>query len=309
MQFGWTADERASFAVMDAYVEAGGNFIDTADIYSGWVKGHRGGESEEVIGRWLKRRGRRDDVIIATKVRGKMWEGRDGEGLSREHIMRAAEDSLRRLGVETIDLYQCHWFDEKVPIEETLRAFEDLTNAGKIRFVGASNYPASRLKEALDVAEAVGVPGFVSLQPHHNLVHRAEFEEGLRALCIEHDLAVLPYSPLAAGFLTGKYERGNSPATSARAQGVRKYMSETGWATIDAVLAVAAARDATPATVSLAWSIAQPGITAPIVGANTVEQLQQLFPATELALGDEELATLDAVSTGRTTNEAKQPGG
>lgn len=308
MQFGWTADEARSFEVMDAFAEAGGNFIDSADVYSNWVKGHAGGESEEIIGRWMKARGNRGKIVVATKVRGKMWDGADGEGLSRDHIMRAAEDSLRRLQVETIDLYQCHWFDDKTPIEETLRAFEDLVKQGKVRYIGASNYQVAHLSEALNVAREHQLPAFVSLQPHHSLVHRQEFEDGLQAVCLEHELAVIPYSPLAAGFLTGKYTRDGSAVQSARSQAVRQYMNEVGWRTVDAVRAIASGRQTSPSSVALAWSLAQPGIVAPIVGANSVDQLAEQLPAVQLALTAEELRILDQSSQREAIDGTTHPG-
>ncbi len=191
MQFGWTADEAASFAVMDAFVAAGGNFIDTADIYSNWSPGNPGGVSEEIIGRWMKARGNRASIVVATKVRGPMWKGADGEGLSRAHITRAVDDSLRRLQVETIDLYQCHWPDEGTPIEETLTVFDELVKAGKIRHIGASNYSPAELADALRVADAKKLPRFATLQPHHNLVHRKEYEAELAALCAGEGMGVI----------------------------------------------------------------------------------------------------------------------
>jgi aryl-alcohol dehydrogenase-like predicted oxidoreductase len=296
MQFGWTADERQSFAVMDAFAAAGGNFIDTADIYSRWHDGNAGGESEEIIGRWMKARGNRAEIVVATKARGPMWDGPEGEGLSRSHIIRAAEHSLKRLQVETIDLYQFHWFDEKTPIEESLRAIEDLAKEGKIRFAGASNYPPARLREALKVATDHCLPAFATLQPHHNLVHRKEFEDGLRSICHEHDLAVIPYSPLAGGFLTGKYTRGGEAVRSARAGGVKRYFSPDGWGVLDAVRDIASAYETTCSAVALAWQMAQPGITAPIVGANTPGQLEEQLPALTLELSSHDLARLNTAS-------------
>ena len=296
MQFGWTADEAASFAVLDAYVAAGGNFIDSADIYSYWLRGHRGGESEEIIGRWLKSRGRPDGLVVATKVRGRMWPGPAGEGLGREHIIKSCEYSLKRLQVETIDLYQFHWFDDAVPIEESLGAIEELVRAGKVRYVGCSNYAAEKLAAALDAAAAAGLPSFISLQPHHNLVHRAEYEGGLQQLCIDRGLAVIPYSPLAKGFLTGKYVKGGPKVESARANGIAEYRTDAGWATLDVVRAVAAEHETSCAAVALAWQLRQPGITSPIVGANSAAQLADQLPALSLALSPQELARLDAAS-------------
>ncbi len=296
MQFGWTADEAASCAVLDAFVAAGGNFIDTADIYSSWAPGNAGGVSEEIIGRWMKARGNRDAIVIATKVRGPMWEGADGEGLSRAHIIRAVDDSLRRLQIETIDLYQCHWPDEGTPIEETLATFGDLVRSGKIRYIGASNYTALQLQAALDAAATGGFPRFDTLQPHYNLVKRPEFEAALRALCEREGIAAIPYSPLAAGFLTGKYRQGQAIPASERAGRAREYMNDAGFAVIDALDAVAKARGTTPAAVALAWQIAQPVIAAPIIGANTAEQLADLLPASSLALTAAEMAALDVAS-------------
>ncbi len=295
MQFGWTASEVAAFATMDAFVEAGGNFIDSADIYSRWVRGNWGGDAERIIGRWLKERGNRDDVIIATKGRGPMWKGADAEGLSRSHLIRACEGSLKRLGVETIDLYQFHWFDDAVPVEESLRAVEELVKAGKVRYLGVSNYPADRFVPLCDAGDAVGVP-IVSLQPHHNMVHRAEFEDELQGICRQRDIAVIPYSPLAKGFLTGKYVRGGPKVVSSRASGVKEYQTDHGWATIDAVREVAAAHGSTCTAVALAWQLAQPGITASITGANDATQLMDQLPALDLELSREEIARLNAVS-------------
>ena len=296
MQFGWTTDERASFAVMDAFVEAGGNFFDTADVYSRWAPGNPGGVSEQIIGRWLKDRGNRDRLIIATKVRGRMWEGPDGEGLSRAHITRAIEDSLRRLQIETIDLYQCHSPDEKTPIEETLRAFEELVSSGKVRHIGASNFTVAQLSEALRVAGEKSLPHFETLQPHYNLVHRAEYEVELASLCEREGIGVIPYSPLAAGFLTGKYRPGQPQPRSARAGRVREYMNAPGFAVLEALDRIAAAHDMTPAAVALAWQMTRPAIVAPIVGANSPEQLADLLPAAELTLSQGEIAALDRVS-------------
>ena len=297
MQFGWTADEPSSFAVMDAFVAAGGNFLDTADVYSRWAPGNPGGISEQIIGRWLKERGNRDRLIIATKVRGRMWEGPDGEGLSRAHIQRAVEDSLRRLQMETIDLYQCRSPDEKTPIEETLRAFEELISSGKARYIGASNFTAVQLAEALRVAGDKSLPRFETLQPHHNLVHRNEYEAQLAALCEREDVSVIPYSPLAAGFLTGKYRPGQPQPKSARAGRVREYMNAPGFAVLEALDGVAAAHNTTPAAVALAWQMTRPGIAAPIIGANSPEQLADLLPAAELKLSADEVDALDRVST------------
>jgi len=296
MGFGWTATEEESFAVLDAFVEAGGNFIDTADVYSNWVPGHEGGESESIIGRWMQARGNRKDLVIATKVRGRMWPGADGEGLSKAHIMRAIEDSLRRLQTDYIDLYQAHSFDRATHISETLRTFRDLIKDGKVRFVGASNYPPPELIEALSVSRDHRFPPFVSLQPHHSLVHRREFEIDLRPVTREWGLAVIPYSPLAAGFLTGKYQRDAPAPKSARASRVRQYMNNAGWGTVEALQEIAARHGVAPAAVALRWSMTQEGITAPIVGANTRAQLAEQLASLDLALSAEDNAKLNFAS-------------
>lgn len=298
MHFGWTADEGAAFAVMDAFVEAGGNFLDTADVYSRWVPGNPGGVSEEIIGRWMKARGNRDRLVIGTKVRGQMWQGPDGEGLGGPHIRRAVEESLRRLRVETIDLYQCHWPDEDTPVEETLAVFAELIASGKVRDIGASNYTAAQLGAALEVGVEKRLPPFVTLQPHYNLVHRTEFEEALAALCEREGLGVIPYSPLAGGFLTGKYRKGRPLPESRRAERAKGYMTDHGFAVIDALDGVAEARDTSVAAVALAWLLAKPAVTSPIVGANTPEQLRDLLAAPELRLTTEELEALNAASAG-----------
>lgn len=300
MQFGWTADEATSFAILDAFFEAGGNFVDTADVYSFWAPGNPGGVSETIIGRWMKARGNRRQVVLATKVRGRMWEGPNGEGLSRKHIVEAVEDSLRRLQTDYIDLYQAHAFDPTTPIEETMRAFEDLVRQGKVLYVGASNYPAWRLAEALAVSERHGWTRYESLQPHYNLVHRGEFERELKPLCEHHGLGVIPYSPLAGGFLTGKYRRDAPPPPSVRAESIRRryFESETAWNALEAVQQIAQERGKTPAQIALAWLLTQPVITAPIIGANSVEQLRELLGAAGLRLTPEEMARLNAASGG-----------
>jgi aryl-alcohol dehydrogenase-like predicted oxidoreductase len=298
MQFGWTADQRASFDVMDAFVEAGGNFIDTADIYSRWSPGNSGGVSEEIIGRWMKERGNRGSLVIATKVRGEMWKGADGEGLSRTHITRAVEDSLRRLQVETIDLYQCHWPDNSTPIAETLTVFGELIAAGKVRHIGASNYSAEEMTDALRVSGDRSLPRFATLQPHHNLVHRREYEAELMPLCAREGLGVIPYSPLAGGFLTGKYRRGEKLPRSQRAGRAKQYMNDRGFAVIDALDTAARARGTSIASVALAWQLTKPAITAPIIGANSREQLADLLPASTIDLTSEEIVALDSASSG-----------
>ena len=296
MNFGWTADEETSFAVMDAFAEAGGNFIDTADVYNRWVDGHNGGESEGVIGRWLQARGNRSQMIIATKVRGQMGPGPNDQGLSRRHIFDACDASLRRLQSDTIDLYQTHYFDADTPIDETLEALDRLVQQGKVRYVGCSNYPAWRLMEALWTSDKCGLARYNSIQPHYNLVNRAEFERELAEVCLANGIGIIPYSPLAGGFLTGKYSR-DRDTDSVRAEGVRQhYFNDAGWKVLDAVRAVAVELDTTPLAVSLAWLLAQPGMTAPIFGANTVEQLQGSLAALDVDLTGEQMETLNNAS-------------
>ena len=296
MNFGWTADDETSFAVMDAFAEAGGNFIDTADIYSRWVEGHNGGESEGVIGRWLQARGNRNQMIIATKVRGQMGPGPNDQGLSRRHIFDACEASLRRLQSDTIDLYQTHYFDADVPIDETLEALDRLVQQGKVRYVGCSNYPAWRLMEALWTSDKCGLARYNSIQPHYNLVNRAEFERELAEVCLANGIGIIPYSPLGGGFLTGKYSR-DGDTDSVRAESVRqRYFNDAGWKVLDAVRAVAVELDTTPLAVSLAWLLAQPGMTAPIFGANTVEQLRGSLAALDVDLTAEQMETLNNAS-------------
>jgi aryl-alcohol dehydrogenase-like predicted oxidoreductase len=293
MQWGWSADEAASVAVMDAFVEAGGNFIDTADIYSRWAEGNPGGVSEAIIGRWMQARGNRDQVVLATKVRGRMWDGPNGEGLSRIHIVKACEDSLRRLQTDYIDLYQSHWFDAEAPVEETMEAFDLLVRQGKVRYLGCSNTPAWRLMHALWASDKRNLVRYDAVQPHYNLVHRAEFERELKDICTTFGLGVIPYSPLAGGFLTGKY-RSNGAPESVRAEGVRnRYMNERGFRVLAALDEIAAARGLTVLQVALAWQLNLTYVTAPIIGANSVAQLQESMGACGVVLAAEEMQRLD----------------
>ncbi|HEV2581889.1 MAG TPA: aldo/keto reductase [Ktedonobacteraceae bacterium] len=303
MQWGWTADESTAFAVMDAFVERGGNFLDTADFYSRWLPGHVGGESEEIIGRWMQQRGNRQQMIVATKVYQPMGEHPNDRGLSRKHIIEALEASLRRLRTDYIDLYLAHAFDAETPIEETLEALDDARRAGKIRYAGASNYPAWRLVEALWKAEVHNTPRFDCLEPHYNLVHRAEFERDLETICQQYQIAVLPYSPLANGFLTGKYRRGQVQDTeSARAGSVRqRYDREEAWQALAAVEQIAQESSSTPAAIALAWLLAQPVVTAPILGARSISQLEACLEALTVTLSPDHLARLDAASTWKTS--------
>jgi aryl-alcohol dehydrogenase-like predicted oxidoreductase len=292
--FGWTCDEPTSQQVLDAYVAGGGNFIDTADVYSRWVPGHSGGESEVVLGNWMQARKNRADVIIATKVGIAMGDGANQRGLSRLHIMRAVEDSLRRLKTDYIDLYQAHADDPHTPLDETLRAFDDLISQGKVRYIGASNYHSWRLMQALWTSDRHGYAPYVCLQPKYNLVDRSEFEAELAPMCAALNIAVIPYSSVAGGFLSGKYRRGAELPTTARANSVQqRYFHERGWAVLDAVLQIAEAHNATPTQVALAWLLAKPVITAPIASATNVAQLTELLGAVDLTLTPDDLALLD----------------
>jgi len=295
--FGWTTDQKASEAVLDAYVEAGGNFIDTADVYSRWVPGHTGGESEDVLGKWMKARGNRRGVIIATKVMGPMGPGPNDTGLSRQHIVEGVEDSLRRLQTDFIDLYQAHWDDRDTPLEETLRAFDDLVRQGKVRYIGASNYHAWRLTRALWESDRRAYVRYESIQPKYNLVFRDEYERELEPLCLEQSIGVIPYSSLGSGFLSGKYHRGRELPKTARAGNVEKiYMTDRGFTVLEAVEKVAAGAGATPAQVALSWLAHRPGVTAPIASATSVTQLKELLGGIELQLDSEARATLDRAS-------------
>ncbi len=296
MQWGWTADEAASFAVMDAFVAAGGNFLDTADVYSRWVAGNPGGVSEEISGRWLHARGNRHQVVVATKGRGRMWDGPNGEGLSRSHLIKACEDSLRRLQTHYIDLYQTHYFDADTPIDETLLALDTLARQGKVRYVGCSNYPAWRLMHALWTSDREHLVRYDSLQPHYNLVHRAEFERELKAVVETFGLGVMPYSPLAGGFLTGKYRRNQPLPESARSAGAQRYLNDKGFAVIDKLDEIAKARKLSVLQVALAWQLNLPYVTAPIIGANSSDQLQESLGAVDVKLSEEEMAALNEVS-------------
>ena len=292
--FGWTADETMSFRLLDAFVAEGFNLIDTADVYARWVQGLEGGESETIIGKWLKRSGKRQSVIIATKVGKEM--GPDKKGLSRSYIFQAVEESLRRLQTDYIDLYQSHEDDTQTPLEETLDAFDRLIQDGKVRAIGASNFSAKRLAEALQVSEKYGYPRYQSLQPLFNLYDRADYEKDLEPLCREKGLAVISYFSLASGFLTGKYRSEADLADRARADIVKKYLNERGYRILEALGRVAQQHNVTPAQAALAWLIAQPTITAPIASATNLEQLNQLIQATTLELDPSSMALLNQAS-------------
>lgn len=290
--FGWTADERTSFSLLDAWVDAGFNFIDTADVYSRWAPGHSGGESETVIGRWLKQGGRRDKVVIATKVGFDMGDGK--VGLAPARIRAAAEESLRRLQVEYIDLYQAHTDDANTPLEATLEAFAQLMDEGKVRAIGASNFSAARLSEALDSSRRLGLPRYESLQPLYNLYDRAAFERELRPLCLKEGLGVISFYALAAGFLSGKYRTAADAGKSARGKNtVAKYLNERGLKILAALDEAAQRTGSSPARVAIAWVMAQPAITAPIASASNVAQLDELVQASQLALDAPTMELLD----------------
>ncbi|MEU0965565.1 aldo/keto reductase [Streptomyces sp. NPDC005917] len=290
--FGWTADEAASFAVLDAYTAAGGNFVDTADSYSAWIEGHKGGESETVIGRWVKARGNRDDVVIATKVS----QHPEYQGLSAANIKAAADASLRRLGTDYIDLYYTHFDKPEIPVEEIIGALDELVQAGKVRHIAASNITAERLQESLDFSDREGLARYVALQPHYNLVSRDTYEGPLQDLASRTGLAAVPYFSLAAGFLTGKYRPGTT-VDSARAGSAAQYLeSERGQKVLAALDEIAEAHTAPVPTVALAWLAAQPTITAPIASARTLEQLPALLGVADLELTEEELTKLTAAS-------------
>lgn len=287
---GWTADEATSFALLDAFVAAGGNFIDTADVYSRWAPGHQGGESETIIGKWLKQRGNRDQVIIATKVGSDM--GPAGKGLSRAHIMAAVDDSLRRLQTDYIDLYQSHVDDESTPLAETLETYQELIRAGKVRAIGASNYKGARLTEALRISREHGYPRYESLQPLYNLYDREGFESDLEAVCLEAEVGVINYYSLAAGFLTGKYRTEADLAGRARAGSAKRYLNERGLRILAAMDQVAAESGATHAQIALAWLLSRPVVTSPIVSATSVAQLQQIVSSPAVKLSAAQLALL-----------------
>lgn len=296
MTFRWTSTEEESYRVLDRAWDSGINFLDTADIYSNWAEGNPGGVAEEIIGQWMKSKPR-DQVVIATKCRGKMWDGPNGEGLSRQHIMLAVEHSLRRLQTDVIDLYQAHWPDWDTPLEETLRAFDDLIRQGKVRYIGASNYKAWHLTKSLWVSDKLNLARFDCIQPHFHLLNRREVEPELAGLCLEEGIGMIPYSPLAGGFLTGKYTReGGAPAGSrgASGNGQKRYMNDQGFAVIDALREIGEAHGGkTVAQMAVAWHLTLPFMTAPIIGASSVAQLDELIGAAGEKLTDDEMSRLD----------------
>jgi aryl-alcohol dehydrogenase-like predicted oxidoreductase len=294
--FGWTADEATSFRLLDAFVDAGFSLIDTADSYSRWAPGHQGGESETIIGRWIAKRGRHDDVVIATKVGSDMGLGK--KCLRRDYIVEGVEQSLRRLQVDAIDLYQSHWDDPDTPLEETLGAYARLIEQGKVKAIGASNLSAGRLAEALATSKRQGLPRYETLQPQYNLFDRDTFEGPLAKLCADEGIGVINYYSLAAGFLTGKYRSEQDYGKSPRGAGMKKYLNPRGLRILGALDRVGKRLAATPAQVALAWLIAQPGVTAPIASATTLAQLDELIAGTQLVLDADALSTLRDASAG-----------
>ena len=292
--FGWTLDEKQSFEILDAFADAGFNFIDTADIYSHWAEGNVGGESDIIIGKWLKNKGNRDEIVVATKVGGA--NGVHPTDTSKAHILKSVDESLKRLQTDYIDLYYTHFDDGITPIEETLSAYDEIIKAGKVRYIGASNVSPERLIESLELAKKTGLPQYQVLQPHYNLVERANYETNYAPIVDRYNLSVLPYWSLAAGFLTGKYRSEADFGKSVRGAASQAYMNEKGFAVLSALDTVSAKHDTKPATVALAWLLNQPHVAAPIVSATNKSQLQTLFDAPALTLDAEDLQLLDSSS-------------
>jgi aryl-alcohol dehydrogenase-like predicted oxidoreductase len=291
--FGWTIDEKTSFDVLDAFIGAGFNFIDTADSYSTWVPGNKGGESETIIGKWIKSRKNSGKVLIATKVGSDMGQGKS---LKKKYILEEVESSLRRLQVDRIDLYQSHWDDLSTPVEETLEAYQQLIRQGKVRAIGASNFSKERLQEALAASKNSGLPRYETFQPRYNLYDREEFEREYEQICLSENITVIPYYGLAMGFLSGKYRSENDLAQSARGKGVKNYLNPRGLKILDAIDEIAGRYNTTPATVALAWLIARPSITAPIASATSVQQLNELVKAASINLDREAIKELNDAS-------------
>ena len=295
--FGWTLDEKQSFEILDGFRDYGFNFIDTADVYSRWAPGNEGGESETIIGKWMKERGNRQEVVIATKVGGDMGEGRT---LSRKHISQSVEGSLRRLQTDYIDLYQSHYDDPQIPQEEILETYLQLVKEGKVRLIGASNFSKERLAQSLDISERNSYPMYQTLQPLYNLYDRKAFEDELEAYCIENSIGVINYYALASGFLSGKYRSEDDLHKSARGAGNKKYLNKRGFAILSALDEVADRHHSTPASIAIAWLLARPSVTAPIASATNLEQLKSLVHATELKLDSHSIELLDKASDWKT---------
>lgn len=292
--FGWTIDEQQSFELLDEFLSAGFNFIDTADAYSRWKPGNKGGESETIIGNWMQKRNNRQEIFVATKVASDMGDGK--KGLSKKYILEAADASLQRLQTDYIDLYQTHWDDPETPIEETLSAYDELIKAGKVRWIGASNLRPDRLKESLEVSKQNNLPFYQSFQPQYNLYDREGYEKEIEQICIDNNLGVINYYSLASGFLTGKYRSEADLGKSARGGGVKKYMDERGKKILASLDKIAASHDTDPATVAIAWVIARPSITAPIASSTNKYQLHQLLKAADLKLSEDDMKELNTAS-------------
>ncbi len=300
MQWGWTADEVNAWRIMDKYVSAGGNYLDTADIYPGWVNRKSIGLSEKIIGRWIKKRRRRNDLIIATKVGGPVWDGPFGKGLNKKHIIEAVEKSLQRLQVDYIDLYQAHIPDNYVPIEETLSAFNMLIEQGKVLYIGATNYRAWQLMEAISVGKHMGYERYESMQTHYNLIYRIDFERDLKMFCEKERMGVLAYSPLGGGFLTGKYKKSTASSNSKRSAHIEKqYLNdERAWTILNKVKEIAEENNKTSLQVALNWLLSQSAITAAVFGANSLNQLSEILASVDFRLSNDDLGRLDLASGG-----------
>lgn len=295
--FGWTIDEKKSFEILDAFIAAGFNLIDTADVYSRWAKGHSGGESETIIGNWMKQRSNRDKVIIATKAGGDMGQGK--KDISKKHILKAAVDSLRRLQVDHIDLYQTHWDDNETPVEETLAAYQQLITEGKVSYIGASNLSPQRLLASLEASKKYGLPKYETFQPEYNLYAREGFEKELEKICLDNKIGVINYYSLAAGFLTGKYRSEADATKSVRGEGNKKYLNERGFKILKALDEVSKDYNSNPASIAIAWLIARPSVTAPIASATSLEQLDSLIKATQINLSEASIQLLNEASAWR----------
>ena len=293
--FGWTVDEKTAFGLLDSFIANGFNMIDTADSYSRWAPGNKGGESETIIGKWIRQRKNRDKVIIATKVGSDMGQGK--RDISKKYILRAAEDSLRRLQTDRIDLYQTHWDVETVPVEETLEAYAQLVDEGKVRWIGASNISPERLRLSLEASDKHGYPRYQALQPEYNLYNREMFEKSYEGICIEENLGVICYYSLVSGFLTGKYRSESDLKKSPRGGGIKKYFTERGFKILQALDKVSDEYHTTPASVAIAWLQSRPSITAPIASATSIVQLQSLMKASEIKLSDEAISLLNTASS------------